>query len=561
MFSPKWVFVSLCLLGLPHPAVGQDFSHIWSQRFGDQSNQWDTRVAVDVSGNILATGYFEGTVDFGGGALVSAGERDIFVAKFNGNGTHLWSKRFGDSAPNQRGFDIACDECGNVIVTGWFEGTVDFGGGPLTSAGAEDMFVVKFDVDGNHLWSKRFGDAGIHQAAGSVAVDTWGNVIVTGWFQGAVDFGGGLLTSAGTYDVFVAKFDPAGNHLWSKRFGDANWQWATDVAVDGAGNLVVAGAFHGIVDFGGGPLTSAGFGSEGLEDIFMVKFDPAGYHLWSKRFGDADSQTGAYVAVDESGNIFSSGGFFGVVDFGGGALVSAGDGTSDIFMVKFDPAGNHVWSQRFGDDDDQPGGEVVVEASGTVVVQGDFAGAVDFGGGPLTSAGWYDIFVARFDPAGNHLFSERFGDATLQMSTGVAVDGWGHVVVAGRFWGTVDFGGGPLVTAGGFDIFLVKFGDSATGILSTRIGNGLRLDAHPNPFNPETAITYFVPNSSIVDLRIYDVEGRLVQTLVQEVKSSGSHAAAWNGLDRRGAAVSSGIYFVRLEASGQAATRKIVVLK
>lgn len=561
MSLAKFAVFSLFLFGLPHPSVAEDFSHIWSERFGNQSDQRDTRVAVDVSGNVLLTGYFWGTVDFGGGSLVSAGEEDIFVAKLNANGTHLWSKRFGDAAPHQRTFDIASDEWGNVIVSGSFDGTVDFGGGPLTSAGAGDIFVVKFGADGNHLWSKNFGDAGIHQTAGSVAVDAWGNVIATGWFQGAVNFGGGWLTSAGSYDAFVAKFDPAGNHLWSKRFGDANWQWTTDVAVDTAGDLVMAGAFHGIVDFGGGPLTSAGFGYEGLEDIFMVKFDPSGNHIWSKRFGDPDSQTGAYVAVDASGSIFASGGFSGVVDFGGGPLESTESGTKDIFVVKFDPDGGHLWSGRFGDADDQFGGEVVVEESGTVVVAGEFRGIVDFGGGPLASAGSSDVFVARFDAAGNFLSSGRFGDAMSQMSTGVAADGWDHVLVAGKFLGTVDFGGGPLTTAGGFDIFLAKFGDSATGIRSARIGNGMRLDAYPNPFNPSTTLSVTAPEGSMVTVSIFDVKGGLVKNLVDDMVADVHQEHVWDGKDARGNQVSSGVYFCRLTAGDKTLTSKMILVR
>jgi hypothetical protein len=559
MSFPNFVLFFLFLLGLARPSLGQDFTHIWSQRFGNEADQWDTRVAVDETGNVLLAGYFWGVVDFGGGALVSAGETDIFVVKLTGNGSYLWSKRFGD-ATLQKVFDIACDKWGNLIVVGSIEGTVDFGGGPLTSAGASDVFVAKVDPDGHHIWSKRFGDEEPHQAAGSVAVDASGDVILTGLFKGAVDFGGGWLTSAGSYDVFVAKFDPQGNHIWSKRFGDANEQWGGDVAVDGAGNLVVAGTFHGVVDFGGGPLTSEGFGYEGLQDIFMVKFDPAGNHLWSKRFGDPDAQYGGYVAVDAFGSIYSSGGFWSVVDFGGGPLYST-DGGEDMYFVKFDPDGDHIWSQRFGDIEEQYGGEVAIEESGAIVINGDFNGVIDFGGGPLTSAGSLDVFVARFDSAGNHLSSERFGDGTFQQSTGMAVDRWAHVVVAGKFLGTIDFGGGVLTSAGGFDLFVVKFGDSTTGITSTRIGSVMRLDASPNPFNPEIAITYFMPRPALVELRVYDVEGRLIRTLVREAKNFGEHVATWDGLDGRGMAVSSGVYFVRLDMGGQVATRKIAVLR
>jgi hypothetical protein len=312
-----------------NPPPSTALKHLWSKRFGDGVGQRAYSVAVDASGNVIVTGHFWGTVDFGGGALTSAGYNDIFVAKFGSDGAHLWSKRFGDGN-NQEAYSVAVDASGNVIVTGDFWGAVDFGGGTLTSAGDWDIFVAKFgSADGAYIWSKRFGD-GDYQVANAVAVDASGNVIVTGTFYSAVDFGGGTLTSAGNADIFVAELGPVdGADLWSKRFGDEDWQNGQAVAVDVSGNVIVTGNFKGAVDFGGGALTSAG-----NEDIFVAKLGPAaGAHLWSKRFGDGSGQEARAVAVDASGNAIVTGYFLGAVDFGGSTLTSAGD--YDIFVAKF----------------------------------------------------------------------------------------------------------------------------------------------------------------------------------------------------------------------------------
>jgi hypothetical protein len=125
------------------------------------------------------------------------------------------------------------------------------------------------DASGQHLWSKRFGDATL-QAGVSAALDGIGNALVTGYFNGAVDFGGGPLASAGGGDFFVAKLDPAGQPLWSKRYGDASYQyWIGRVAADSFGNVLLTGSFEGSVDFGGLPLQNAG----GC-DLFVVKLTP-----------------------------------------------------------------------------------------------------------------------------------------------------------------------------------------------------------------------------------------------------------------------------------------------
>jgi hypothetical protein len=444
-------------------SLSQTPPHLWSQRFGDGSDQYASSVAVDAWGNVIVTGHFSGSVDFGGGVLTSEGLEDIFVAKFGPNGNHLWSKRFGgfydQTDGDQRGESVVVDMSGNVIATGCFKGTADFGGGPLTSAGVQDIFVVKFDAAGNHLWSKRFGDAA-QEAGKGVAVDEAGNVVVTGYFHSTVDFGGGTLASAGSSDIFVAKFDAAGDHLWSKRFGDGDVQAPYSVAMDGAGDVVVTGDLSGTVDFGGGPLTS-----EISSDVFLAKFDAAGNHLWSKRFGNWRWQIGTSVAMDESGNVVATGRFQGTVDFGGGLLTSARATSDDIFLVKFDPNGNHLWSKRFGDQSYQRGAGVAIDGWGNVIVTGDFEGTVDFGGGALTSAGYEDIFVVEFSSNGSLLWRQRFGDQSRQSGTSVAVDAWGNVVVTGGFQGIVDFGGGSLTSAGMSDIYLTKFGLTAVPTL------------------------------------------------------------------------------------------------
>ncbi|MGD1047129.1 MAG: hypothetical protein ABR899_00075 [Candidatus Krumholzibacteriaceae bacterium] len=423
--------------------------HLWSKRFGDGNYQTAQAVAVDASGNVIVTGSFDGTVDFGGGALTSAGNTDIFVAKLGSNGAHVWSKRFGDGSV-QGGEAVAVDISGNVVLAGFFEGVVDFGGGALTSAGSSDIFVAKFGSNGACLWSKRFGD-GSDQIATAVAIDASGNVIVTGVFYGAVDFGDGALTSAGSSDIFVAKFGSDGACLWSKRFGDESGQTAQAVAVDASGDIFVAGYFEGTVDFGGGALTNAGD-----MDIFVAKLGPGGAHVWSKRFGDADYQFARAIAVDASGNAIVTGDIDGTVDFGGGALTSAG--SADVFVVKVASDGTHVWSKIFGDESYQRANGVAVDAFGNVLVTGSFYGAVDFGGGALTSAGQWDIFVTKFGSDGACLGSRRFGDSNSQFAYAVAADASGNAIITGDFDGTVDLGGGALTSAGGRDIFVAKLG-------------------------------------------------------------------------------------------------------
>ena len=182
--------------------------------------------------------------------------------------------------------DITTDSSNNVILTGYFFGSLDLGAGPMVSAGQADAFVVKYDALGNLVWSKRFGGTGGESSIG-LATDGQGDIAFVGQHTAPADFGGGTLPSEGGGDVYVVKLDPAGNHLWSKSFGDAAKQAPLDIASDPAGCFMINGIYQGTVDFGGNPLVSAGD-----DDVFLVKLGIDGEHLWSHGFGDAERQVG-----------------------------------------------------------------------------------------------------------------------------------------------------------------------------------------------------------------------------------------------------------------------------
>lgn len=419
-------------------------SLIWSFSAGSPANQGASGVAVDAAGNVLFNGFTTSAFDIGGGPLLHGGGFDSFLTKRDAGGQHLWSKGYG-SGNGQFIWRVATDGAQNIYVCGWFYQTIDFGGEPLVNGGESNAFIAKLDPQGNRLWSKQFGDGDLQLCLG-LAVDGAGNAIIAGPFRSGINLGGGPLASAGGYDAFVAKFDPAGNHLWSVRYGQASDDGAEDVAVDAMGNVIVTGYAGGSVHYNSGPTTAYG-----AEDVLVLKLDPGGNELWSARFGDAGSQIAQHVEVDSAGSIVVSGGFSSALDFGGGPLVSAG---ASAFLAKLDSAGNHLWSKALaGVGQFLP---IAIDSADRITATGAFIGTTSFGGAALTSAGGADLFFAKLDPAGGHLWSKRFGDAAGQAGRAIAIDGAGDLVVAGRFDGTVDFPGGPITSVGGGDVFLAK---------------------------------------------------------------------------------------------------------
>ncbi len=375
--------------------------HVWSKRFGGTGDDVPRGIAIDSSGNVVITGFFVGSVDFGGGALPGVSGNG-FLVKYSSAGTHVWSKRLTTGSTIDEGTAVGVDGSGNVIVAAGFYNTVSFGGSSMTSAGSEDIGLIKYSSAGAHLWSKRMGGAGMEMVR-SVAVDqTTGEFVTAGYFAGSVNFGGVALTSAGLNDAFVARYNSAGTHTWSRRWGSTNEDKAFGVDVDGLGNVVATGMFTNSVDFGGGPLTNAG--GVGSGDIFLVRISSAGVHLWSKGFGSSlvVNQFGYGVAFDGAGNVLLTGAMVALtapytVDFGGGPL--AGDGYSNTFIAKFGSNGAHTWSKRYLAGNGHAAGiGIAADGSGNALTSGTYDNSINFGGTTLTSPGGTDGFIVKLGP-------------------------------------------------------------------------------------------------------------------------------------------------------------------
>lgn len=303
---------------------------IWAQRFGDAAEEQLWGLDINPATNEIAiSGYFQGNLDLGGGAVLGAGDYDGFVAKYDAAGNHLWSHTYGDSE-DQRVYDANFDPNGDVIIGGRHIGSIDFGAGPLVSAGARDIFVAKLaGATGAVVWANQYGD-GDDQLAWAIDVDGSGNVALSGYNWGSVDFGGGAIASNGGQDAVVAMLDGMGNHLWSVGWGGPGSQEAEDIHVDSLGRVIVTGQAQGDVDFGGGLLNG-----NGQVDAFLVKLTSNGAHLWSYLFGGPGTEIGNGITTNAANEIYFVGQHSSATDFGGGALVASGG--FDAFVAKFAP--------------------------------------------------------------------------------------------------------------------------------------------------------------------------------------------------------------------------------
>lgn len=425
---------------------------VWSKAFGSGGAQEGTAVAIDEQGNIVLAGHYSAgsTLTLGNETLTGGG---CFIAKFNSSGETIWARGVAPVNGSASCREVAVDASGDVFIVGGFSGSLDVGGGPLVAKGNDDGFIVKLAPDGSHLWSKRMGDAAAAVVL-SAAIDASENLLVTGYFQSSL---GGVMSMGGN-DIFVAKLNGSnGGVVWVRGFGSpvATNEQGVSVASDLLGNVLVTGQGSGQINFGGGALPCGAMLSP---SVFMLKLDGSGNHTWSKCYGKQSLDGASRVASDNQGDVFLTGDFGGVVNFGGGDLASSPG--SDGFLVKFGPDGSHLWSKQFGI---APGDDAIraldVDATGNVSIAGNFESLVDVGGVQVGSVGGFDTFLIKYDSNGNELWSHVFGDPAEQRSLALAIDSLDNgIVLTGTFGGTVDFGDGPRSASwGGLGLFLAKF--------------------------------------------------------------------------------------------------------
>lgn len=430
---------------------------LWAKQFGTSGRDVGHGIAVDSGDNILAVGEFTGTLTIGTTTLTSAGGADIYVAKLSStDGSVVWAKRFGGTS-NDVGWDVATDASNNVYVTGRFLGSVDFGGGAIQSGSQEDVFVLKLAADGSYGWARKIGGSGYDVGQGIAAR---GNaVVVVGFFNGSMTVDTTTLTSAGSADIFAMSMATAdGATNWVKRFGGSFGDVATDVAIDNSGNAVLTGWYAGTVNFGGGAMSTPG---DLNDVLLLKLAAADGAHLFSTHYGGSAADAGYAVSIDGANNIYLAGEFQSTASFGcAGSFNASQANQTDVFVAKYSQAGSCAWAKGFGSTGtfDRTIRGIATNTAGDVAISGNFCGSMSFGGSMLTSAGAcsaLDVFAARFATDGTHLNSVRMGGTGSEFGFGVAQSADGRFYTTGQFSGLAEFGGDAFTSAGDVDAFIV----------------------------------------------------------------------------------------------------------
>ncbi|ELR71970.1 hypothetical protein C900_01965 [Fulvivirga imtechensis AK7] len=447
---------------------------------GDEANS----IAVDEEGNV----YLTGTILAGSsGAVFGEGEANettlfingSFVAKYDNVGKLIWVQQAGASNNSITSYAIDVDDNQNVYISGSFFQEATFGLGQVnetTLSGASgEIFIAKYDKDGNLNWAKGIGGENDDNPGGQgLVVDKNGYVYVTGAFWGTVIFGKGeanetILEGQNT-DIFISKYAPDGTLLWVKSAGGANFDSGKNIDIDNNGYVYVTGNYFDEATFGGG-LSNETVLNDGNESSFIAKYDNDGIFIWAiEPFSSGVGDVSGDIKVDESGDVIFTGSFFGSITLGSGSdneTQLTGTGLDEIILAKYNSSGEFIWAKTGISSSDDRGIGLDIDSLSNIFVTGYFGDEIQFGANErndstIANLGSGDIFLAKFSTDGEFIWVTSAGSTDWEQGSDVALDKFGNAHLAGFYRGDIVFGDNEAnettLPSNGFnEIYLSKF--------------------------------------------------------------------------------------------------------
>lgn len=457
----------------------------WAQSWGGLWEDSSEGIAVDDSGNIYVAGNFKCTVDFDPGPGIDehgwfctwptgASWSGNSLVKYDPDGNYIWGAAWYDEPlgtwNSKTAYGVAVSDFGDVYVLGYYWGGADFDPNAdpddelylVESNGETDVYLTKFDSNGNWQWAGAWGGIDYDEGNG-LLVNSAGDVSVSGRFRGTVDFdpGPGVVerTSQPTdSSAFLSRFNSNGDFLWVKTWDASRGHM---MASDAAENIYVSGSFQGKVDFDPGPGVEMRT-SNGQYDASLSKLTPQGDLIWVRTWGGLAYDECYDVAVNSLGSVYATGYYRSMVDFdpGSGAEIHTAIGLEDVYLSKFNSAGDFKWARVWGSGTLEIGFEVLTNESDEAYVAGTFTTTVDFD--PDEHEEWrtpdyISIFLSKFKGSGEFQLVQTW---SANYAYGLEWDPWGNLVLAGSFANPVDFDPGPGVemhdTHGLSDAYLLK---------------------------------------------------------------------------------------------------------
>lgn len=409
------------------------------------SNDYGKNISFDYLGNLYILGNFSGTINLGGVNLISNGASDIFIAKYDTHGQLLWATSGGGNNEDYAE-SMVVDNTGKIIITGFFYNGTQFGSDIISSYGNFDVFVTKFNTDGNLLWAKGFGGVG-NDRPYFITSDYYGNIYFTGFFNSNMNFAGvSSLNSIGGNDIFYSKLDNNGNTIWAKQFGGTSNEYCNSLLSDVYGNLFLTGSYVGNISQGNVSLTGTGNNSH----FFIAKAGSDGNLIWARKGDGANSgASGRDLVFDNLGNITVIGEFGGTVYFDNLSISS----NSAIFFAKYNVDGVIQSLSKFGSSITLYATSFTKDVNDNFYITGHYTGVFQVANKSYTSVGNSNAFVVKLNSSGTPIALQCGGVATPR---DIAIKNDGSVYIIGEYNSTFTFNSINFPLVGGYECFFLK---------------------------------------------------------------------------------------------------------
>ncbi len=401
------------------------------------------QAAVDSLGNIIIAGYFNGTVKFANDTLKSKSSNDIFIAVLSKENNWLKAVSFGGLG-DDRCNSIAVDTFGNIYLTGYFDDTIKISNTIYAPNGLADIFIMKLNQNLYPEWVKVAGTE--ENDLGQKIAFKNEEIVVTGVYSKKIFFGTKQLNTKGNEDIFVTKLDLDGNFLWASSCGSTQFDYIKNLKFDNNNNIIITGAFEGTCYFGTNSVAS-----KGGEDIFVAKMNSDGDWLWARSAGTANPQeSGIGIDVDEQNNIYLAGNFKGLCLFDDQYCLS--NGGSDIFLSKIDSDGNWKWTKSFGGLGNDFVSDLAI-INNTIQILGNVASTFTYDGKKFNGNNVNgNAFISAFNKNGNILWVLSDESNGYSEFNSIAIDEDMNAVISAKYISNFKIGSKTLTNDNSVDL-------------------------------------------------------------------------------------------------------------
>jgi hypothetical protein len=529
----------------------------WAKREGKYAYDYGYGISTDVSGNVYVAGKYEEDGAFFSGTTVGCqGNHDMWLAKYSSAGNLVWIRTAG-GVLGDYAHAMVTDHNNFIYVAGELEGSGDvvtFSGSTTTlnTVGDNDIFVAKYDMNGNLLWAKSAGGGGGEKALG-VTYDNAGNVYICGNYKHNFTWEGTpmIASMAGERDIFVAKYDANGNFQWVKTAGGPGREEALSIQCNAAGEVYVCGMYSDGAVFGSTTLTTPNTPTGHYLDGFLAKYDAAGNQIWVKSIGGEYDDVAWSVTVDNAGKVFVTGEYHAYVMFDAIPLTTVSPG-ADIFVACYDPSNAVVWAKSAGGNLSDRARGIGSDGS-NIYITGQYGGTASFGSFTHTAADSSDVFMAGMDNSGNFLWTKVVtgpADATellgYESGNAICADGSNKIYATGAILDGGTFGVFSFNDYSRTDAFVAKL-NMLVGVEEYQSAGSLQI--YPNPGTGNFSINTRDIGNKEMNVSVYNYLGELVKTTASNNEIITVDISTHD----------KGIYFVELRTENKIYRDKIVL--